>query len=282
MKDPVAASIEYMWQHLDEQITLDNMASAALFSRFYFSRVFHGVTGTSPGRFLTAVRMAQSKIILATTDYSVSEVAASVGYDSLGTFTTKFSKSVGISPAVFRKYSRNPDCWEQDGFRQARPSGPAGTGRLVGTLELAQALPPESLANCRTYVVAFKSATTEGLPYACEIIDGLAGWRMLDLPDGEWFIRAITVATGTADHIPPRRAPLLVGGITRVRISGGASVPVTVPMHEPAITDLPILILIPELDCFNKPANRRSLGTGYRTGAASFRSAGQRAYSPAI
>ncbi len=282
MKDPVAASIEYMWQHLDEQITLDNMASAALFSRFYFSRVFHGVTGTSPGRFLTAVRMAQSKIILATTDYSVSEVAASVGYDSLGTFTTKFSKSVGVSPGVFRKYSRNPDSCEQDNFRQARPSGPAGTGRLIGALELAAALPSDVLSGCRTYVAAFRSATAEGLPYACEIVDGLTGWRMLDLPDGEWHIRAITVATDTADHIPPRRAPLLIGGITRVRITGGGSVSVTVPMREPAVTDLPILFLIPELDCFSKPVNRRSLGAGYRTGAASFRQGGQRAYPPAI
>lgn len=281
MKDAVAASIEYMWQHLDEQITLDDMAGAALFSRFYFSRVFHGVTGTSPGRFLTAVRMAQSKIILAATDYSVSDVAASVGYDSLGTFTTKFSKSVGITPAVFRKYSRNPDCWEQDSFRQTRPAAPAGSGRLVGSFDLAAALPDDLTAGTRTYVMAFKSSTAEGLPFACEVVDGLGGWRMLDLPDGEWLVRAITVARRTDDHGVAPRPPLLLADSARVQVSGGATVPVSLRMREPAITDLPILILIPELDCCTRPGTRRYLGSR-PVGSAVHQPVWQRPYPPAM
>jgi AraC-like DNA-binding protein len=280
MKDPVATSIEYMWEHIDEPITLDDMAGAALFSRFYFSRVFHNITGTSPGRFLTAVRMAQSKIVLATTDYSVSEVAASVGYDSLGTFTTKFSKTVGISPAVFRKYSRNPACWEQDSFRQTRSAGANGGARLTGSFELAATLPADSIAGSRTYVVAFKSPTTEGLPFACEVVDGLAGWRLLDLPDGEWHIRAITVAAQPDESTPRRRAPLLIGETTRVRVSGGGIVHATLRMREPAVTDLPILILIPELDCFSRPT-RRYPGSS-QVGAQACRPSAQRAYPSAM
>lgn len=249
MKDPVATSIEYMWEHLDEEITLDDMAAAALFSRFYFSRVFLSATGTSPGRFLTAIRIARSKTILATTDFSVSEVAASVGYDSLGTFTTRFSKTVGISPALFRKYARNPASIKQVTYRQTGPIGPGTGARLTGTLEVSRPLPYDrSIAGCRTYVAAFRSPIVQGAPWACEVVDGLTYWRLLNLPDGDWHVRAITVAR-TVKGEPPRRKPLLVGDTGRIRIRGGGTIQATLRMREPAVTDPPTLLLIPELDC---------------------------------
>lgn len=209
MRNVIANSIEYMWKHLDEEITLDDMAAAALFSRFYFSRVFRSITGTSPGRFLTAIRIARSKELLATTDYSVAEVACSVGYDSLGTFTTTFSKTVGIAPAAFRRYFRNLRANDQVCQRQFHLPGIGAS--TSGVLKLPDRLPGDRfLADCRTYVAVFKSPIPRGLPWACAVVDGGTEWQFAELPEGKWHSRAITVAR-VVSLDPWQRRPLLVG-----------------------------------------------------------------------
>jgi len=96
MQAAVERAIKSMWERYDEPLTLAELADAAILSRFYFSRVFRNVTGTSPGRFLTAIRLYKAKNLLLSTSLSVTELSYRVGYNSLGTFTTRFTKSVGV------------------------------------------------------------------------------------------------------------------------------------------------------------------------------------------
>jgi hypothetical protein len=64
--------------------------------------MFHGVTATTPARFLAALRMNEAKKLLAKTDRSVTSISLAVGYQSLGTFTTQFNRLVGLAPGRFR------------------------------------------------------------------------------------------------------------------------------------------------------------------------------------
>lgn len=99
----VTRVIESMHENHGEQLTIDDMARTAMFSKFHFSRVFQRVTGLSPGRFLSAVRVREAKRLLASTSLSITHISHQVGYSSVGTFSSRFTQSVGLSPSRYRQ-----------------------------------------------------------------------------------------------------------------------------------------------------------------------------------
>jgi len=94
--------IDDMHVNLSQEITIDDMARTAMFSKFHFTRIFREVTGTSPGRFLSGLRLQEAKRLLVETEFSVAEVSSRVGYSSVGTFSSRFKSCVGVSPSAFR------------------------------------------------------------------------------------------------------------------------------------------------------------------------------------
>jgi AraC family transcriptional regulator len=106
VKNPVEQAINCMWERYSEPLSLADIARSAILSRFHFARVFKAETGLSPGQFLAAVRIHQAKRMLLGTSMSVAEVSVAVGYNSLGSFTTRFTDNVGMSPSRFRSAGR--------------------------------------------------------------------------------------------------------------------------------------------------------------------------------
>jgi AraC family transcriptional regulator len=108
MDDAIEAAVERvinaMRENLGEQITMDDMARTAMFSKFHFSRIFLRVTGISPGRFLSALRLQEAKRLLLTSSMPVADISHIVGYNSIGTFSSRFRFSVGVSPSEYRQY----------------------------------------------------------------------------------------------------------------------------------------------------------------------------------
>jgi AraC-like DNA-binding protein len=102
-KSNVEQVVYGMRQHLQEDLTLEDLADIALMTPFHFSRVFRHVTGVSPCRFLWMLRLEAAKQLLVMTDRNVIEICYEVGYNSLGTFTRRFTKLVGIPPVQFRR-----------------------------------------------------------------------------------------------------------------------------------------------------------------------------------
>jgi len=227
-----------MWDRYDEPLTLAELADAAILSKFYFSRVFRVVTGTTPSRFLTAVRLYKAKNMLLETSRTVTEISFLVGYNSLGTFTSRFTRSVGISPARYRFLS-------QSGIPSVaipRPRDPARGGSISGLLHL-----PEVDTPVRVYVGAFESVIAEGQPIACDIVDVPDAYRLGGVPDGDWSIRALAVATEDLDPRPWNRRPLFVSRRKWVKVRGDAKA-VDINMRPVHTIDLPILLALPELD----------------------------------
>ncbi|MBO0611215.1 helix-turn-helix domain-containing protein [Myceligenerans salitolerans] len=91
-----------MHEQFAEALTVDDMAEAAWFSKYHFTRLFRDVTGVSPGRYLAAVRMAHAKHLLRTTQMKVVDITVGIGYSSVGTFSSRFRIHVGISPTEYR------------------------------------------------------------------------------------------------------------------------------------------------------------------------------------
>jgi AraC-like DNA-binding protein len=85
-----------------EPLSVDDLARAAGLSRAHFSREFRGAFGESPHAYLLTRRLERAAAMLRTTDRSVTDICFSVGLQSVGSFTTSFSRTYGISPAAYR------------------------------------------------------------------------------------------------------------------------------------------------------------------------------------
>jgi AraC-like DNA-binding protein len=85
-----------------EPLGVDDLASAAGLSRAHFSREFSRAFGESPHGYLLTRRLERAAALLRTTDRSVADICFSVGLQSVGSFTTSFTRIFGLSPTAYR------------------------------------------------------------------------------------------------------------------------------------------------------------------------------------
>jgi AraC-like DNA-binding protein len=85
-----------------EPLEVDDLARAAGLSKAHFSREFRRAFGESPHAYLLTRRLERAAALLRTTDRSVADICLSVGLRSIGSFTTSFSRSFGVSPTAYR------------------------------------------------------------------------------------------------------------------------------------------------------------------------------------
>jgi AraC-like DNA-binding protein len=85
-----------------DPLDVDDLAAVAGLSRAHFSREFRRAFGESPHAYLLTRRLERAASLLRTTDHSVTEVCFSVGLQSLGSFTTSFTRTYGMSPTAYR------------------------------------------------------------------------------------------------------------------------------------------------------------------------------------
>src|SRR3954462_9968927 len=102
-RQAVERVIQAMSTRLDEPLSVQDMAEIAFFSPFHFNRIFRDVTGIPPHKFQNALRLESAKRLLLTTRLSGTDVCFEVGYSSLGTFTTHFTRQVGLPPRHLRR-----------------------------------------------------------------------------------------------------------------------------------------------------------------------------------
>ena len=93
----------YVSTHFQEELTLDEAAAMAGFSKYHFSRLFRQVTGSSFYRYVSQRRIAAAKEYLISGKYSIFEVAYLSGFSSHSTFTRMFRQITGSTPNEFKK-----------------------------------------------------------------------------------------------------------------------------------------------------------------------------------
>ena len=100
-----------------DPLDVTDLARAAGFSRAHFSREFRRTFGESPHSYLLTRRMERAAALLRNTDRSVADICFDVGLQSVGSFTTSFTRTYGASPTAYRaafpeaaEYARIPTC----------------------------------------------------------------------------------------------------------------------------------------------------------------------------
>ena len=85
-----------------EPLDVPTLARAARLSPAHFSREFRRAFGETPHQYLLTRRLERAAALLRNTERSISEICFDVGLRSVGSFTTSFGRSYGLSPAAYR------------------------------------------------------------------------------------------------------------------------------------------------------------------------------------
>jgi AraC-like DNA-binding protein len=85
-----------------EPLDVAALARAAHLSRAHFSREFRRAFGEAPHQYLLTRRMERAAALLRSTDRTVADICLTVGLRSVGSFTTSFGRTFGLSPTAYR------------------------------------------------------------------------------------------------------------------------------------------------------------------------------------
>ncbi len=95
-------AVDYINEHLDSPINLNDLADVAHISGFHFHRIFKSLLGESPGEYIQRLRLEKAIFRLQTTRLTLTEIAEQTGYQSPHALSKAFKKRFGISPSVYR------------------------------------------------------------------------------------------------------------------------------------------------------------------------------------
>lgn len=240
--------ITAMRAQVSEPLSLEDMAEMASLSPFHFHRIFRSLIGIPPGEFLAALRLDAAKRLLLTTSLSVTDVCFELGYTSLGTFTTRFSHLIGLSPRELRHLAEGDALAALEPIyertQQAKspvalhPHGVSGTITVPG--------PFTGLI----FVGLFPRPLPQGRPLACTTLAAPGPYHLALVPDGRsyLFAAALPSSPSARSYLLPGPA-LLVGTAEQpVVVRGGrAGAPVDLALRLLNLTDPPILGIFPPL-----------------------------------
>jgi AraC family transcriptional regulator len=95
-------AIEYIHTHLDQDLSLFQIAQVINISPTYFASLFKRATGTSPHQYVIQQRVERAKLMLSKTDIAIADIALQVGFSSQSHLTQQFKRLTGITPKQVR------------------------------------------------------------------------------------------------------------------------------------------------------------------------------------
>ena len=237
--------------------SLQELADIAIMSASHFDRVFRDIVGVPPRQFLSALRLEAAKHLLLTTPLNVIDICYEVGYDSLGTFTSRFTDFVGVPPTSLRQM-RKSGALSAIASRFERPLPmykPAQRkAELTGSINA-----PETFSGL-IFVGLFESPIPKTQPVACDLRTVAGQYRIGPVPDGQYYVMAVAFEK-TDDPLTALLAETTLRGKTGpIEVKNGAhGGAVDVTLREGRLTDPPIVVALPLLLAQRKTAGEQKV-----------------------
>ncbi|RZI84833.1 MAG: helix-turn-helix domain-containing protein [Rubrivivax sp.] len=100
----LARVLDYVNEHLDEDLNVEVLCDVAAFSKFHFHRQFKAAFGIGVGRYLRLLQLQRASSQLAfDTNTPVTDIAMAAGYDAPEAFSRAFKEAVGCTPRAYRQ-----------------------------------------------------------------------------------------------------------------------------------------------------------------------------------
>lgn len=103
--EAIQKTLDYMEEHYEEELTIEQLSSIAHLSRFYYQRLFYRLTGYTVSEYLRSVRLKMAAGLLKADNGKIMDIAMQCGFSSHSTLTRAFRQCYGMSPAEYRASS---------------------------------------------------------------------------------------------------------------------------------------------------------------------------------
>lgn len=90
---------QYIYDHSDQTISLEDLAQYTGFSKYHFNRIFFAATGYQLGEFIQRHKLEKALHIIKQGNHNIIDVALSVGYESPSSFSRAFKKNFSVTPS---------------------------------------------------------------------------------------------------------------------------------------------------------------------------------------
>lgn len=100
--EAVQSTLDYMEEHYEEELTIEQLSSIAHLSRFYYQRLFYRLVGSTVSDYLRNVRLKKAAEMLKDEHMKIMEIALQCGFSSHSALTRAFRLCYGISPREYR------------------------------------------------------------------------------------------------------------------------------------------------------------------------------------
>ncbi|MBE1445179.1 AraC-like DNA-binding protein [Paenibacillus sp. OAS669] len=239
--------VSYIHQHLYDPLPLNHLASYAGYSPYHFTRIFKERIGLPPLYYVSSLRLQKAKDLLLLTNMCIRDIGLEIGQQSLGTFTTRFTERVGVSPSEFRNSALQADDHLgtlhrlEHWTRQSQASSAIST--ITGSFEAE--VPFDGVV----LVGLFTKPIPEGMPLYGTLVKFTDSFCFRNVKPGVYYLMATSVSWGTRaiDFLLPHstlrtrsKKPIIVRPHTVIPHQH-------VSLHPARQDDPPILISLPLL-----------------------------------
>ena len=107
VQDEIDHARDYFKDHYNEEISIEQYAASRNMSTSWFSKCFRDIVGVSPMKYILDQRIRNAQILLETSDFTITEIAHTLGYENPMYFSRVFHKAKGQSPSKYRKTYRS-------------------------------------------------------------------------------------------------------------------------------------------------------------------------------
>ncbi|MCJ8013499.1 AraC family transcriptional regulator [Paenibacillus sp. KQZ6P-2] len=244
-KVEVEKAIHFMKNHLDEDITSEQIAAEIGYSPYHFTRIFKSVTGVSPRHYLAALRIEKGKKEILNNQKSLLKVILSIGYRSVGSFNTRFRDYVGVTPKKFFSNAK-PLTSHMNKYHDSEidlhPQSHTSTSRIICRIDT-----PDSFKGI-IFVGLFPKPIPDQRPVVGTALNRNGQFHLCGIPNGTYYV----LATGIPWSMNPRDYFILDHSLRgmyseAIHVTEQTDLKIAIKLREPLISDPPIVINLPLL-----------------------------------
>ncbi len=245
--DAIDEAIKYIHNYIHEPLSLSKLSDYVAYSPYHFSRLFKERVGLSPHYYISSLRLQKAKDLLLHTNLSVRDIGMEIGQQSLGTFTTRFTERVGVSPSQFRKSTIAANEHFHSLKKLNSWADPFSVDHHINKVEgtVKAEIPFQGII----LIGLFHKPIPEGLPLYGTLLPSLGNFCFVNVKPGTYYLMATAISweMQATDMLLPyttlrarAESPILVSSHSYVLQQN-------LTLHQPRLDDPPILISLPLL-----------------------------------